>query len=34
MDFVHPEVVGILNFDRFGRLKSCVGGCKVVKRTL
>ena len=33
MGFVHPEVVEILNFDSFGPLKSCRGGCMVIRHT-
>ena len=29
----HSEVVDILNFDSFGNLKSCGGGCMVVRLT-
>jgi hypothetical protein len=31
MGFVQPEVVEILNFYSFGPLKSCGGGCVVVR---
>jgi len=33
MVFSHPEIVEILNFDSFGPLKSCGGGCMVVSHT-